>query len=174
MYPSEYAFRDDSVNRAESASANCMRYQSGLEAPPAVYTNQYIHCDGKLTDSDLGQEQYQYIDYYRWSPGNDGQLLFIFPTRVSLTTIILHYYSDSIRGLPRLRFYAVPDDFDVWDTPGIGTPQVEVAALLPSTEAAGHKNVKSNVNFNTKKVLMYKFNSMHILAISEVEFFMCK
>ena len=53
-----------------------------------------INCDGrqlKLADSDLGREQYRSSDYYVWSAGSDGQLLFIFPTlsRVSLTTITL-------------------------------------------------------------------------------------
>ncbi len=31
VYPSGYPYRDDSVNRVESTSANCM-YQSGLQA----------------------------------------------------------------------------------------------------------------------------------------------
>ena len=34
-------------------------------------------------------------DYFVWSAGSADQLLFIFLTRVSLTTITLHYYSDS-------------------------------------------------------------------------------
>ena len=177
VYSSEYAFRDDSVNRAEIASANCRRYQSDMEVPPAVYINQYIHCDGttrKLTDSDLGQEQYQYTDYYHWSPGSGGQLLFIFPTRVSLTTITLHYYHDSVRGLPRLRFYAVPDEFDVWDAVATGTPHVDVASVSPGGEPASHRNVSITTNFNTKKVLMYKFSTSFVLAVSEVEFFTCK
>ena len=96
----------------ESNSANCRRYPSGLQE--GVFTEQYIHCDGtqlKLTDLDLGQGQYQIRDYYVWLAGSDKQLLFIFPTRVSLTIITLHYYSDSDQGLPRPRFYAVPN---VW------------------------------------------------------------
>ena len=119
VYPSEYAYRDDSVSKTESTNSNCRRY-------PLPYAG-YVHCDGrqlKLTDSDFGQEQYRSSDYYVWPAGNDGQLLFIFPTRVSLTTITLHYYSDSVRGLPRLRFYAAPDDFNVWDAPTSDTPQL--------------------------------------------------
>ena len=67
-----------------------------------------------------------------WSAGRGGQLLFIFPTRVSLTTITLHYYSDSVPGLPRLRFYAVPDDFNARDAPTEGsstTHEVQRAKL---------------------------------------------
>ena len=123
VYPSEYAYRDDSVNRAESGSANCRRYPAG-NLQGGIHTEDYVHCDGtqlRLADSDVGQEQYSSSDYYVWSAGRDGQLLFILPTRVSLTTITLHYYSDSDLGFPRLRFYAVPDDFDVWDAPTTST-----------------------------------------------------
>ena len=60
----------------------------------------YIHCDGdqlKLSDSDRGSNtEYTPNSCYVWPAGSDGQLLFIFPTKVSLTTIILHYYSDGV------------------------------------------------------------------------------
>ena len=175
MYPSEYAYHDDSVNRAESDSANCRRYPSGLKV--AVSTQDYIHCDGsqlKLIDSDLGSEQYSSSAYYWWNARRDGQMLFIFPIRVSLTTITLHYYSDSDRGLPRLRFYAVPDDFDIWDASTTSNPHVDVAAVPPGVEPAGHRDVSINVNFNAKRVLMYKFSSSYSFAVSEVEFLKCK
>ena len=175
MYPSEYAYHDDSVSEQESNSANCRRYEKGLQK--GVFTEQYRHCDGtqlKLTDSDLGQGQYQTRDYYVWVASGDKQLLFIFPTRVSLTTITLHYYSDGAQGLLRLTFYAVPDDFDVWDAPTTSYPSVKVAAVPPGGEPAGRRNVSINVNFNTKKLLMYKFSSTFALAVSEVEFFTCK
>ena len=173
MKPSEYVYRDDSVARAESARANCRRYPAG-NLPGGVYPERYIHCDGvqlKLADSNLGQEQYHPTDYYMWNSTSGEQLLFIFPTRVSLTTITLHYYSDSVRGRPRMRFYAVPDDFDVWDTPIIGNPNVEIAALPQGGEPAGRRNVNIRINFNTKKVLMYKYSSSFKFAVSEVEFF---
>ena len=91
-----------------------------------------------------------------------------------MTTITLHYYSDSDRGLPRLRFYAVPDDFDIWDAPTTSITNVDVAAVPPGGEPAGRKNFSINVNFNTKKLLMYKFSSTFQFAVSEVEFFNCK
>ena len=115
VYPLGYAYDKNSVSRTESASANCRTYPASNH-PTIVYPEDYIYCDGtqlKLTDSKFGQEQYQPTDYYMWSSKSGEQLLFIFPTRVSLTTITLHYYSDSDRGLPRLRFYAVPDDFNI-------------------------------------------------------------
>ena len=178
IYPSEYAYGDDSVNRAESGSANCRRYPSSDDDSGFIYT----HCDGtqlKLVDSNFGPQQYNSNAYYVWSAGNYGQqLLFIFPTRVSLTTITLHYYcnsdTDNIQsGLPRLKMYAVLDDFDVWDAPTTSNPHKEVAAVPPGGEPAGRRNVSINVNFNTKKVLMYKYSSTFQFAVSEVEFFTC-
>ena len=175
VYPSKYAYRDESVDRDESGSANCRRYQpSSLQG--SIHPEHFTHCDGtllQLTDSNLGQEQYRVTDYYRLIAGRDEQLLFIFPTRVSLTTITLHYYSDSVQGFPRLRFYAVPDDFDVWDAPTAGTPHVNVAAVQ-DRELTGRRNVNINVIFSTKKVLMYKYSSSYKFAVSEVEFFKCK
>ena len=175
MYPSEYAYHDNSVSRAESASANCTRYSSGLVQ--GTNKQEYIHCNGmqlKLTNSDSGQEIYQPSDYYVWHTGSDGKQMFIFPMTVSLTTITLHYYRDNLQGLPRLILYSVPDDFNVWDAPTTGHPHVEVASVPPGGEPAGHRNVSINMNFNTKKVLMYKFRSSFMFAVSEMEFFTCK
>ena len=178
IYPSEYAYHGDSVNRAERGSANCRRYPSGLPAGPGVFTEQYIHCDGtqlRLIDFDLGSQEYSSSRWYEWSTGSARQLLFVFPTRVSLTTITLHYYSDSVRGLPRLRFYTVSDDFNVWGALHAGITNVRVAAVLPGGEPAGRRNVSINVNFNTKRVLLYidKFSPSFPFAVSEVEFFKC-
>ena len=139
----------------------------------------YIHCDGdrlKLSDSDRGSNtEYTATFYYVWPAGSAGQLLFIFPTRVSLTTITLHYYSDSVRGRPRLRFYAVPDDFDVWEAPTIGNPYVHVgrSAIPPGGEPIGGKNItiKPQSKFNTMKVVLSKLSSGFQFAVSEVEFF---
>ena len=172
VYPSEYAYHDNSVSRDESPSASCRRYEDTF-----TYSGQYTHCDGrqlKLIDSELGPEQYQSTDYYVWITGSDRKLLFIFPTRVSLTIITLHYYNDSERGLPRLRFYAVQNDFDIWDTLSTNTPSVDVATVPSGGKPAGHRSISININFNTTKVLMYKFSSSFVFALSEVEFFTCK
>ena len=170
--PSEYAFHDDSVSRAERYRAGCRTYSSGLGT--GVMTEEYIHCDGtqlRLTDSDLGSEQYRASDYYMWSAGSgNSQLLFIFPTRVNLTTITLHYYSDSERGLPRLRFYAVPDNFDIWEALSASYSYIEVAAL-PLGGQAGLNCISTTVRFYTKKVLMIEYGSTYQFEVSEVEFF---
>ena len=175
MYPSEYAFEDDSVTRSESTSANCKNYPS--EHPDGAFVGNYVHCDGtqqKLIDSNLGEGQYSSSKYYEWSAGSDGKLLFIFPSAVSLTTITLHYYNDSRRGLPKLRFYDVPDDFDVWDAPPASYPHIDIAKISPDEEPRGRRNVCINVNFDTKKILMYKYSSSFLFSVSEVEFFTCE
>ena len=178
MYPSEYAYHDDSVTRTESASANCRRYPIIDSLPSGTHSTDYTHCDGpqlqlKLADTNLGSEQFSSSDHYQWSAGSDGQLLFIFPGIISLTTITLHYYCDSDRGLPRLRFYAVPDDFDVWDAPTTNPPHEDVASVPSDGEPAGRRSISINFNFNTHKVLMYKYSSSFQFALSEVEFFKC-
>ena len=176
VYPSEYAYRDDSVSRAESASANCRRYPVISGLPASIHSTDYIHCDGtslKLADTNLESEQFSSSSHYQWSAGSAKQLLFIFPTRVSLTTIPLHYYSDSVRGRPQLRFFAVRGDFDIWDTPSTVTPQVEVAAVPPGGEPAGRRSVGINFSFNTTKVLMYKYSSSFQFAVSKVNFLRC-
>ena len=180
MYPSEYAYQRGSVYGSERSSANCRRYESGLETSTHnTNTENYNHCDGtqlKLTDSELGSEQYSSSDYYVWNNGSSsGRLLFKFPTRVNLSTITLHYYSDNTRGLPRLRFFAVPDDFDIWDALTASFSRVDIAAVSPGGETAGRRNVSviCNFNFSTKKILMYKISSSFLFAVSEVEFFSC-
>ena len=178
MYPSEYAYHRDSVIGTERTGANCRNYPSGLV--PGATSENHIHCNGtplRLTDSDIGSEQYTLNDYYVWlsDERRSHQLLFIFPTRVNLTTITLHYYSDSVRGLPRLRFWTVPEDFDVWDAPTAGYSYVDVVAVLPSGESEGQRNVSIHYNIDvyTKKILLFKFSSSFSFAISEVEFFTC-
>ena len=176
MYPSEYAYKSDSVYRSERSSANCRPYASGLSDIAGVLTEYYNHCDGtqlRLTDSDFGSEQYRSSDYFMWNGGSSSQLLFIFPTRVNLTTITLHYYSDGARGRPGLRFFAVPDDFDVWLALSTGYSFVDIAAVPPGREPVGRRNVSVNVNFNIKKIVMIKYSSSFALAVSEVEFFTC-
>ena len=177
VYPSGYAYQMNFVNKNERRSASCSPYASGLSDMSGVFTDDYTHCDGsqlRLTDSDIGSEQYNISDYYVWNAEARGnQLLFIFPTRVNLTTIRLHYYSDNTRGLPRVRFLAVPDNFDVWDAPLASYSHVDIAAVPPGGEPAGRRNVSVNINFVSTKVLFYRYRSHFAFAVSELKFFNC-
>ena len=129
VYPSKYAFRTDSLYRTETSTTICGSYPINASSD-GIHPELYTYCYGtqlRLADSDLGPEQYTAGEYYVWTnAGSSGnQLLFIFPTRVELTTITLHYYSDTIRGLPRLRFYAVLYQI----TLRFGIYQLQVTAL---------------------------------------------
>ena len=175
MFPSEYAYHRDSVYRTERDSANCRNYPKGLSFTSG--SEEYIHCDGtalRLTDSDLGPEQYNSSEYYVWddSGSRSSQLLFIFPTRVNLTTITLHYYSDRYRGLPRLKFNAVPDDFDIWETLSSESSYryAEVAAISTDEEPAGHRNISVHFRFNTMKIRLFRFRTSLKFALSELQF----
>lgn len=175
-YPSEYAYRKASVSTSERISANCKMYPSGLVATHH-FRQDYIHCNGtqlQLTDSDFGSEQFNSADYYEWPmTSKSSQLLFIFPIRVNLTSITIHYYSDRNRGLPRLKFYAVSDQFDIWTalTASDTSTYVEVTEVPPNEQSAGRRSMNVNVTFSTRKVLMHRFGSDFKLAVNEVEFF---
>ena len=172
VHPSEYVYKSNSVTRSEEGEANCRRYPANSEDGGIHYT----HCDGtqlKLADSKLGSEQYSNSDYYVWNAGSSSQLLFIFPTRVNLTTITLHYYSDNARSLPRMRFWSVPDDFEIWYGLTASYSRVDIAAVPPDGESAGLRNVSVNFSTSLRKILMYKLSNSYALAVSEVEFFTC-
>ena len=133
----------------------------------------YTHCDGsplQLADGNIGSEQYNSSEYYIWHAGTRRhQLLFTFPTRVNLTTITLYYYNESGRGLPSLRFYVVPDDFNIWDALTTTNRYVDVAAVSPPEEIVGLTNVSINFHVNTQKVLMVNLGSSFQFALSEVD-----
>ena len=135
----------------------------------------YVHCNGmqlRLSDSNIGPEHYSSSYYYEWPARTEPrQLLFTFPTRVNLTTITLHYYSDSQRGLPRLRFTAVPDNFDVWDATTSSHEYVQVDSVPPGGESTGHNNVNLCMHFTTTKLLMIMVGRNFNFAVSEVQFF---
>ena len=52
-------------------------------------------------------------------------------------------------------------------------PRVHIASVPPGGGPAGRRSISINVNFNTKKVMMYKESSSFMFAVSEVEFFTC-
>ena len=170
---SEYAYHEESVTRAEVARAMCRNYPQDGQLH-GFHPENYIHCDGtqlRLMDCDIGSEQYSESEYYVWPPGiKSTQLLFIFPTRVNVTTITLYYYSDS---LPGLKFYAVPDDFEIWQALTFSYRYVEIAAQPTVGEPAVHKNISIHFNFKTKKVVLQKLASLYKFAASELEFYTC-
>ena len=117
-----------------------MKYASTSDNVDAIH---YIHCDGNklLTDSNTGPSQFNgsRTPVYLWTSTTSHQILFAFLATTSLTMITLHYYSGYYQGshkagLPRLRFFAVPDDFDVWDAVANSPFSVVVSVISPREE----------------------------------------
>ena len=163
-----------------------MRYPRDADWRPSEVNDtwEFIHCNGtqlRLADSNLGSEQYTDDDYYVWDSEalKGGELLFIFPTRVNLTTITVHYYSDNIRGFPHVTFFDVEDDYDIWDTARVSVLYNRVHLKPPDGESTGRSSVSVNqVDFpiTNLRILMYvsmRFQGNFPLefAVSEVEFF---
>ena len=67
--------------------------------------------------------------------------------------------------------WAVPDDFDIWDAPTSSYSRVDVSAVPPGEEPAGHRNVSVGFNVITMKILVVNFISFYKFLVSEVEFF---
>ena len=62
------------------------------------------------------------------------------------------------KGLPRLRFLAVPDDFDVWNAPTLSFSHVDIAAVPTGEWSVSHRNVRLSFNTTTRKILTFKFS----------------
>ena len=175
VYPSEYAYLQDSVYASERSGANCRNYPSGLE--PSIRSEDYIHCDGiplRLADSDYGSEPYNVnsTEYYVWDAETRyRRFLLIFPTRVDMALITLHYYSDSMRGVPHLIIYPIaePDHFYVWDSLTINDVHL-LLGLAPPGSQPGHRNVSfDSLGINTTKILI--IIEAGNFALSEVELY---
>ena len=98
------------------------------------------------------------------------------PCRVTLTSITLHYYSDSQRGLPPLALFAVPDYFEPWGPIHESSKHVDIDAVPPGKRLGIRRYVNLTVDFNsTTKVLMITDNDIfYEFSLCEVEFRECK
>ena len=108
-----------------------------------------------------------------------GDLVFTFPTRVNLTTITLHYYSDNIRGFgfPCLEFTALREYRVSGGSVYEGTTIEAPRPVPPDGESTGPRSISVNhVNRTTKYIRMsiVGCNLQPVtFALSEVEFFTC-
>ena len=171
VYPSEYAYRDDSVSltRFESASANSRNYPPG-DQKQSISPKDYIYCNGtqlKLTDSNLGQEQCQIISGVLGVMSNccsySPQVSPWLPSHCSTTVTVTKVFPDWDSMLYQMTLISgIPS-----------SPSVNVAAVPPDGEPTD-LGMLVNINFNTKKVLMYEYGSSFVFAVSEVEFFKCE
>ena len=169
---SEYAFDDNSVTRTERASANCRTYPTG-NLLGGIHPENYIHCDATQLIPTLNKSSTSPLTVMYGILGVVNNCCSYSPQESPWLPSHCTTYSDSVRGLPRLRFFAVPDDFNVWDAPRTSYPRVDIPSVPSSGEPAGHRSNGINVNFNTKKVMMFKYSSNFNLAVNEVQIFNC-
>lgn len=158
---------------------NCTPYPPSITSDSEMDPTQHIRCTHptRLTDSNTGPNTYTEdtaADVYI-SGNNPEQILFIFSTPVSITAINILYYSNTEdQGHPKIRIYAVPEDFNVWDTADSSCPSIFIDEAPPGSEETGLRNVTREAGFETTRVLLTKSESKNYnFVISEVEFFTC-
>ena len=138
---------------------------------PSVDPTQYVHCNQPTTITDSNTDPPTYI----WGEAS-GKLLFIFSTEIIFENITIYYISNTTdQGRPKLRFHAVPDNFQVWDTPNSHQSEV-FDEIIPGGEEVGVRKVPNSndgiMTFNTSRVLIEKLveTKTYDFFISEVEF----
>ena len=170
MFPQELAYKSDNFLHQDDAS--CIPYTSdAAPTTPTVDPTQYVHCSQPttITDSNTGPPTYV------WGEAS-GKLLLIFSNEISFENITIYYISDTTaQGRPKLRIYAVPDNFQVWDEPTTSYPSRVFDEIMPGGEEEGVRKVPNSndgiVTFNTSRVLIEKLveTKTYNFSISEVE-----
>ncbi len=139
--------------------------------------SQYVSCEGptRITDSEnsiLAFTHETHDSVYIWGSEED-RVLFTFSTEKSFNSLAIHYFSNSDnQGLPKLKFYAVPDDFEVQDALKNEYLMAIIDEVRPGRENEGLCNKSKAVNFQSSKILMTKgYTKTYQFYVSEVEFF---
>ena len=172
VHPVSVAIRNEVVGLEDE---NCIPLTSpDVSSASSV---EFVHCHHptRITDSDKSQPTFTqdtHNSVYIW-PSRPDQVLFTFSSRKLINSITLHYYSnEDNQGLPKLRFFAVPEDFKVTDRPSSSYPTRVLDAVFPGDEGSGLRNKTMDVPFNTTKILMTKgFTKNYQFYLSEIEFF---
>ena len=159
MYPIRLSYQTSNFNH--QVTDNCTTYQT-----------QYTQCSQPTIITDGITEP----PFYIWGEA-PGQLLFEFPTTVNFSSITIHFQYNAMYAQPKLRFYAVPDTFNVGDDPsgqGYDTRVFDEVGLgvgndgIRQLPGAGTQRVQ----FVTTKVLIRKLEDTKefLFAITEVAF----
>ncbi len=104
-----------------------------------------------------------------------GQILFVFPRAVNLSSISISYQFNATYELAKLRLYSVPDNFDAWDTinsvSGPSEP-IDAIAFSPREEEGIREVSITDLQWDTSRVLLLKLEDTkdYLFAMSEVSF----
>lgn len=181
VYPESYTLDPNELENPVtfgSSSSNCTTSEHGYQSfitcsHPSILTDSYHGTGLYLTPTDI-------ISNHIWRENKTLQVLFSFSTTTALTRMNLYYYKGhhimNVYGMPALRFYALPDDFEFGsDLPNNTEIIHNVSICLGRNYFHGrHSFKKINVSQRTEssKVLMAKISAgSELFALSEVEFF---
>ncbi len=149
----------------------------GSLAVDTASDSQYVSCEGltRITNADKSLPSFtqdSLNSVYIW-PSQEDKVLFTFSEQKQIDSLAIHYYSNfDNQGLPKLRFYAVPEDFEVQDEVKSSYPMSIIDEVRPRREQEGLRNKSRTVAFQTSKILMTKSDTKNYqFYLSEVEFF---
>ena len=134
----------------------------------------YMHCSNTvLTDGYRGPANFNEGDtrpYYIWDKPQKQRLLFTFPRTISLTSIILYYYHSINYALPKVRFFPIGDDFQIWDQVPNDVLSTTIGPV-GSSQYMGKASIAVNLTASISKLLMLvEMHKSYGLALSEIEF----
>ncbi len=147
-----------------------MPYPSDTPVPQGVTPTEFVQCSQPttITDNNVGPPFYVAAE----SP---GQILFVFPRAVNLSSITISYQFNITYALAKLRLYAVPDDFDAWDSinsfSGQSEPIDEITFTTGQEEGLRDMSI-TDLQWVTSRVLLRKLEDTkdYLFAMSEVRF----
>lgn len=167
MYPANYTFVGNEVLNCDSIITSACTTDTTYTTCPHPST---------LTDSDIGSETEVDRDYFEWDSKTAFEILFTFSSEVSLTSITLSYFyglgKGTIYGLPDLRFFALPDDYEFGSNLTSGSILLHVGSItkfLPGSRTT--ENFKIPRPMTTKKLVLERNSQGYRCAFSEIKFF---
>lgn len=128
-----------------------------------------------LTDMTLGPDQFNASDpstYYHWNKDTMNQILFTFPTNVSVSRVQLHYYTNQGSGiaLPKSRLTLVNDTFTAADTLNDSIESFTIDEMTMGDEGLNIANRDLAGQFTTQILLRVEEHKVYALALSEIKF----
>ena len=169
VHPVSYSYLDGSFTSLEStAAAHC--------ATPITRDELvYLTCTSSaLTDGDPGPANFTGTDseeYYIWDNSKvSQQMLFTFARNFSLTAIRINYYYFR-NGKPKLRFYLVEDDFQVWDSTTADHTSTTFDNMRLEENSTERRIDTNTVHGIVSKILLVSvFDKRYRTVLSEVTF----
>ena len=169
VFPGTISYQ--SSNFDHTVTDSCTPYPSNTSAPQGINPTEYVRCNHPttITDDNTGPP------FYIWGEA-PGHLLLEFPTPTNFSSIMIYYQYNATYALAKLRIYAVPDSFSVWDLPDNSYESRGFDEVRPGVGVDGLRELPDPavppIQFVTSKVLIDKLEDTKtfLFAFSEVAF----